>query len=211
MSLFFAVLCFAAVAVLLFAERTDRRTLKWLAKPAASAAFVALALAEGALQSGAFGALMLAGLIACAAGDGLLIPRAGRWFLAGMAAFALGHLAYIGAFLTRSPEPKLLVYGAAVAMIALGAAVMGALWGKLGTMRAPVAAYVAIISVMVVASVAASPAGGAYYWPLIAGAVGFAASDIAVARDQFIRRDFINRLWGLPLYYAAQLTLAASV
>ncbi len=216
MSLFFTVSCLGAVAALLVAEHGGRRALKWLAKPAASAAFIALALSEGALESGAFGGLMLAGLIACAAGDVLLIPRGGRWFLAGMGAFALGHAAYTAAFLTQSPQAKPLVYAAAVAMVIVGGAVIRALWGKLGTMRAPVVLYIAIISVMVAASVSASsPASsttlGAYNWPLIAGAVGFAASDIAVARDQFLKREFVNRLWGLPLYYAAQLVLAASV
>ena len=215
MPLIFVVFCLAAVAVLLAAEYADNRTLKWIAKPAASAAFVALAITAGALQAGPFGALMLAGLILCAAGDVFLIPRGSRWFLAGMGAFALGHGAYIGAFLSRSPDTNIMVYIAAVAMIAVGGAVLRVLWGKLGALRSPVIAYVAIISVMVVASFAAAPAssamGGAYDWRLIVGAAGFAASDIAVARDQFIKQDFINRLWGLPLYYAAQLTLASSV
>lgn len=211
MSLFFIVFCVGAVAALLAAEYAGQRTLKWIAKPAASAAFIALALSEGALQGGPFGTLMLAGLILCAAGDVLLIPRSGRWFLAGMGAFALGHGAYIAAFLTAVPQLKPLTYAAVIAMIAIGGAVLRMLWGKLGEMRWPVVAYMAIISVMVVASFAASPSPGAYSSPLIAGAVGFAASDIAVARDQFVKRDFINRLWGLPLYYAAQLILAASV
>ncbi len=211
MSVLLAVFCLGAVAALLVAEHQDRRALKWLAKPAASAAFVALAVSEGALQGGVFGALMLAGLIACAAGDVLLISRGERWFLAGMGAFALGHGAYIAAFLTQSPEPKPLVFVTVIGMVAVGAAVMRTLWGKLGPMGAPVAIYVTIISIMVVASVAAGEGDGLYRWQLIAGAVGFAASDIAVARDQFIARAFINRLWGLPLYYASQLTLAASV
>ena len=43
------------------------------------------------------------------------------------------------------------------------------------------------------------------------GAVMFTASDIAVVRDRFISKDFINRAWGLPLYYAAQLLIAWSI
>ena len=211
MSVFIAVFCLCAVAALLAAEYSGRRRLKWLAKPAASAAFIGLALSEGALGAGAFGLLLLTGLIFCAAGDVLLIARAERWFLAGMGAFALGHGAYIAAFLTQSPHVKPPVYAAAIAMVFVGAAVLRSLWGKLGPMRAPVAVYVAIISAMVIASVAASPVSGGYVWPLVAGAVGFAASDIAVARDQFIAQNFFNKLWGLPLYYGSQLVLAASV
>lgn len=33
----------------------------------------------------------------------------------------------------------------------------------------------------------------------------------ALARDRFVARDFTNRAWGLPLYYAASLLLAMSV
>lgn len=211
MSVFFAVFCMGAVALLLAAEYSGQRRLKWLTKPAASAAFIGLALSEGALGAGAFGLFLLAGLVLCAAGDVLLIPRAERWFLAGMGAFALGHGAYIAAFLSQSPQAKPLVFAAALAMIVVGAAVLRTLWGKLGPMRAPVAVYIAIISAMVIASVAASPVSGGYAWALVAGAVGFAASDIAVARDQFIAQSIRNKLWGLPLYYGSQLVLAASV
>ena len=210
-SMVFAGLCLLAVAALLIAEYRDQRRLKWLSKPAASLAFIAVALSQGALGAGGFGVLMLTGLVFCAAGDVLLINRHERWFLAGMGAFALGHAAYIAAFVTQSPQMKPLVYAAAIAMTVVAVAVLRQLWGKLGAMKGPVAAYVAIISAMVIASVAASPAGGGYIWMLIAGAVGFAVSDIAVARDQFLKRAFVNRLWGLPLYYGAQLVLASSV
>lgn len=39
----------------------------------------------------------------------------------------------------------------------------------------------------------------------------FWCSDLAVARDRFIAPGFVNRLWGLPLYYAAQVAFAWSV
>jgi hypothetical protein len=31
-----------------------------------------------------------------------------------------------------------------------------------------------------------------------------------VARDRFVRHEFANRAWGLPLYYGAQLLIAAT-
>jgi hypothetical protein len=43
------------------------------------------------------------------------------------------------------------------------------------------------------------------------GALLFAASDLAVARDQFVRPGLANRMVGLPLYYAAQVLLALAV
>jgi uncharacterized membrane protein YhhN len=45
---------------------------------------------------------------------------------------------------------------------------------------------------------------------LLIGAVMFAVSDIFVARDRFVSPSVANRLWGLPLYYAAQLIFALS-
>ena len=211
MILFFVIFCFVCVGVLLAAERIGDRRLKWIAKPAASAAFIALATAEGALAGDPFGILMLTGLALCGVGDVLLIAKA-RWgFLAGMAAFAAGHAAYAGAFASASPSLKPGVAIAAIIMIAATGFVLRALWGKLGAMRTPVIAYMIVISVMAVMSVAATPADGGYVWILIAGAFGFAASDIAVARDQFHEEAFANKAWGLPLYYGAQLLLASSI
>jgi hypothetical protein len=49
-------------------------------------------------------------------------------------------------------------------------------------------------------------AGGG--WSLGLAAVAFYLSDISVARDRFAQAGFGNRLWGLPLYYLAQLLFA---
>jgi uncharacterized membrane protein YhhN len=46
---------------------------------------------------------------------------------------------------------------------------------------------------------------------ILAGAVAFYLSDLSVANDRFVHESFFNKLWGLPLYYAAQILLAASV
>jgi len=46
---------------------------------------------------------------------------------------------------------------------------------------------------------------------ILPGAVAFYASDLAVARHRFVTETFSNKLWGTPLYFGAQLLLAASV
>ena len=43
------------------------------------------------------------------------------------------------------------------------------------------------------------------------GAVAFFLSDLAVARDRFVAKGWVNRVWGLPLYYFGQVLLATSV
>ena len=45
---------------------------------------------------------------------------------------------------------------------------------------------------------------------VLPAAVAFLLSDLSVARDRFVRPGLCNHLWGLPLYYAAQLAFAAS-
>lgn len=207
----FAALCIVFVALLLFAEHGDRTRLKWAAKTAASVAFVMTALAGGALTS-AYGGWILAGLVFCLAGDVLLLPRAGGAFLAGMGAFALGHLAYAAGFLSGGAPPSALFFAGVAAMTAFAGLTLRWLWPHLGSFRAPVAVYAVIIAAMAAASTLAAPPGGPSPAPIvIAGAVGFAVSDLAVARDRFVRPAFVNRAWGLPLYYGAQLLLALSV
>jgi uncharacterized membrane protein YhhN len=72
-----------------------------------------------------------------------------------------------------------------------------------------VRAYVVVISAMVASAAGAFGADGGP--ALLAGAAGFFASDLAVARERFVAPSFTNKLWGLPLYYASQLLLASTV
>jgi len=198
----------AALAVLLAAEWRGSRAVRWAAKPLASAGFLAAALSAGALGSG-YGRTVLVALVLCFAGDVLLIPRARASFLAGLVAFLLGHLAFAAAFAGRGQDAAWL---GAAALAVLPAAAAALRW--LGphvepAMRVPVRAYVAVISVMVL--LAAGAVGAAGRPVILAGALCFYVSDLAVARERFVASTPWNRMWGLPLYYGAQLLLAASV
>ena len=202
------LLCALAVAGLLVAEYRDSRVGLWLTKPLASAAFIWLGLVSGGLDS-AYGNLVLLALVWCLLGDILLIPRdRPRVFRAGVFAFLLGHVAYGAAFLGRPLAPAGLAAGAVV----LGAVLLTVLrWlGKSlpADMAGPVRVYMLVIGVMAALACGVTAAGGP--WAVAVGALAFAASDISVARDRFVRRRFINRAWGLPLYYAAQLLLATT-
>jgi uncharacterized membrane protein YhhN len=202
------LLCSAAVAGLLWAEHRGSRGGLWLTKPVASFAFIWAALAAGALEA-TFGQLVLLGLVLCLLGDLLLIPL-GRpaIFKAGVFAFLAGHVAYSAAFLTRPLDPL----GLAVAAVLLAVVLLGVLrW--LGPslppdMVGPVRTYMLVIGVMSVLACGVSAAGGP--WAVAVGALAFTASDVAVARDRFVRHEFLNRAWGLPLYYAAQLLIATT-
>ena len=198
----------AAVAGLLAAEGRSLRWGVWLAKPLASAGFLAVAVSAGALDN-VYGRWVLAALLLCFAGDVLLIPRGARGaFSAGLASFLLGHLVFARAFAVLGPDTRVL---AAAALAAGVPAVLALRWLRPhlpAALRAAVIAYVVAISVMVVVAVATLPAGADLRIP--AGAVLFYLSDLLVARERFVTRGFVNKALGLPLYYGGQLLLAAS-
>jgi uncharacterized membrane protein YhhN len=202
------IVCAVAVSGLLLAEQRRSEVGKWLTKPAASAAFVAVALASGALES-VYGQLLLAGLLLCLVGDILLIPeQRPAVFRAGVFAFLAGHVAYAAAFLTRPLGATWMMVAAALILL-----VLWQVWRWLRTtlprdMRVPVQAYFAVIGVMSILACGVTGAGGPAV--VAVGALAFTASDISVARDRFVRPQFLNRAWGLPLYYAAQVLLALS-
>lgn len=195
--------------LLLFAEARSIASLRAVAKMTASTAFVALAVTMGAFSSD-YGRLMVSGLIFCWIGDALLLRLARAAFLAGMGAFAIGHLLYSLAFLRVGADFGAGAFAAAILSTSGAAAALVWLKPHLGAMRAPVTAYSLLIAMMVVLAIAAALTRPALTMAAV-GAVGFALSDLAVARDQFVRRDFFNRAWGLPLYYFSQCLLAASI
>ena len=201
-------LCAVAVAGLLVAERRGTQAGLWLTKPVASAAFIWLALVSGALDS-TYGRWLLAGLALCMLGDVLLIPRDRPGvFRAGVFAFLLGHVAYCAAFLTQPMSPVGLIVGGAL-MIAVVGLVLRWLGGSLPTgMVGAVRTYMVVIGVMSTLACGVTAAGGP--WQVAVGALAFTASDVSVARDRFVRHEFVNRAWGLPLYFAAQLLLAVT-
>ena len=205
----FAALTIAATAALLASERVGWRAGVWIAKPLASTGFVAAALAKGALDS-PYGVWLLAGLVLAWWGDVLLIPREKpAAFLAGLVSFLLGHVAYAGAFAVRGLD----LPTAGFALLAVLPASLFALREVLPhvpvRMRRPVLAYLVVISVMLVCAMGTVGHAGR---PAIAiGALAFYASDLAVARERFVAKSFTNKLWGLPLYFGAQLLLASTV
>ncbi|MDE1947355.1 MAG: lysoplasmalogenase [Burkholderiales bacterium] len=200
--------CALAVAGLLHAERHDRRRARAVFKLAASTAFVLLALSLHATAS-AYGQVVLLALALSWIGDACLLAERDAWFLAGLGAFLLAHIAFSAAFAFGASIAPALAAGA-LPIAVVGFFVLRWLWPRLDAFhRFAVGSYVLAILVMCTLALARSTAGGS--WIVAAGAFAFAASDLSVARDRFVAPGFSNRAWGLPLYFAAQLLLAASV
>ncbi len=170
----------------------------------ASTAFIAVALAVGALDS-SFGRIMVVGLTLSWFGD-LFLTYAGRGpFVAGLVAFLGGHVAYVIAFLNRGTDESLWLFIAAVvaAAIAVGSWLLPTVPKEL---KGPVIAYIAVISLMVAAAGSTNTLDAD--WRIPVGATAFYVSDIFVARDRFAAPGLINRYLGLPLYFGGQLLLA---
>lgn len=195
------------LAVLLYGEWKDRPGLRAAGKPFASLGFIVAAIGFGALES-RYGNIILAGLILGAVGDVCLLGQAKQYFIAGLVSFLLGHVAYVIAFssLPISIVPALV---AAAVMATVMAAIARWVFPHAPDMRVPIGIYMLVIAAMCVVAIGAGAAGAP--WMIPVGAVMFTASDIAVVRDRFVAPGFVNRLWGLPLYYAAQLIIAWSI
>ncbi len=196
------------IALLIFEARNSRSGI-WVSKPLAAAGFIACALGFGALESN-YGIMILVGLCLSWLGDVLLISGGrGRSFLLGIVSFFLAHCAYIAAFLGLAPDWETSAIAAAIVAVFL-LLFLRWVWPFLeGALRWAVLAYVIVIGIMVAVAAGASASTGNP--ALLAGALLFALSDVFVARDRFVQAGYPNRKWGLPLYFLAQLVLAASV
>jgi len=207
----FPVLAWLTLAGLLYSEYIENLHWRWLFKPATSLLFVLTGLA--AFASDSYSVLIFIGLILGLLGDVCLIPKSEQWFFLGLVAFLLGHVAYTAAFFSLAnpfTAPPV-----AIALIGLfGVVVLGELWPYLGAFRFPVLAYLLIISLMVLGSLAVSADEAlprTFRRGVVVGALAFYCSDLAVALDRFGRMAWKNAYWGLPLYYLGQFALALSI
>ena len=207
MVIFLLLTAFMVIGLLL-SEYFESIWGKWLTKPLASAGFVGIALIAGAWQS-EYGRWVLLALILSWLGDVLLIPqKSPKIFQAGIFSFLLGHLAYAMAFWVRGID---MAWGIVAIVILTLPAGLILRWLKPNLpkdMQIPVYAYIAVISLMVALSAATT--AFRLSLSIFIGAFMFYCSDLSVARDRFIAEGFVNRLWGLPLYYCAQIILAGT-
>jgi uncharacterized membrane protein YhhN len=152
--------------------------------------------------------LVVAGLIFGAAGDFCLSRPGSKTFLAGMAAFALGHLAYALLFLDQADFTLLIASPRAVAVAVLLALLVSTeVWlaPYTGKLRDPVRGYVLVITVMGIAALAVPHAGPAF------GAALFLLSDLLLALRLFrfptgrMRCFLALVLW--PFYWIGQFSI----
>lgn len=177
-------------------------------KVIASTAFVVSGYFQGAEET-FYGTCILAALVLSWWGDVFLLSKSEPIFKLGILAFLLGHVAYTIAFVQSAFSWTGALIGLAV--VSVVAYFVGRwLIPKLDAgMKPAVIAYIAVISTMVVFATALSVA--TMHFQVLVGATMFFVSDLAVAKHRFVSPGFSNKIWGLPLYYGAQIVLVYTI
>lgn len=203
-----------AVFLLIRAELLGKRRQVYVFKPLATLIVIAAAVASFWMPNHnlTYSTGVLIGLLFSLGGDvALMFQEHRRWFLAGLVSFLIGHIAYAAVFglLGKSSSAD---WAAAAALLVAAVGFYVLLRSGLGKMRAPVIAYMLVISVMV--SRAVSTAASPVFTPrqalmIIAGALLFYFSDVILAANRFWRPWPYHR-FSLALYYAGQYLIAAA-
>ena len=160
-----------------------------------------------------YGYILLIGLFFCLGGDVFLALPRERMFLFGLVSFLLGHVCYVLGFFHVADLNQWTWGGGAIGLV-VSSLVFFWLRPHLGPLLIPVIAYIIVITAMVIGAFTVVgdtrlPSPGRFL--VIFGAVSFYISDLFVARDRFLKTEFVNRLIGLPLYYGGQFLLAFSI
>ncbi|MGZ7087218.1 MAG: lysoplasmalogenase family protein, partial [Ilumatobacteraceae bacterium] len=165
-------------------------------------------IAIAALADGPHSAtiVVIVALALCLVGDIALLPAVDR-FVVGLAAFLLGHVAFIVMFarrgLDRWPMAGVAVAGCALLLgtaavpIVRGAATKG--------FGLPVRAYLAVISAMCIIGWATGN------WLIMVGATAFIVSDAILGWGQFVAERSWMHLAIMVTYHVAIVSLALSL
>jgi uncharacterized membrane protein YhhN len=149
------------------------------------------------------------GLLLSAIGD-FCLEWANSWFLAGLIAFLLAHLAYITAYVRLVRRARLILL---VPVAAFGIASFRVLEPSLGDMTVPVALYTTVICCMLWrawALIGERPNESRKAWSAAFGATSFALSDTLVAWNRFVEPSTTLALLLMLLYWGGQWAIAAS-
>lgn len=205
------VVAFAVIAAAdwWLADQEPRPALRPVTKLVATALLIVLAATAGEMDS--FARFWLVAAVAlCFAGDALLLGNSEQHFLAGLGAFAFGHLCYVvtalfvGVSIWR-------MWPAAIFLVALlgfrlvSQTIPGARRVGGQPMAVAVGVYAAVISLMVLG------ATGTGSWAAAVGAMLFAVSDWIIGYTRFVRRIPHDGPAVMATYHVGQLLLIAGL
>ncbi|MFD1178643.1 lysoplasmalogenase [Paenibacillus puldeungensis] len=192
----------------LLVYESDFSILKWILKPG-TVLFIICYAALSDKASRSYRNLIVAGLLASAAGDCFLLMPGNQWFLWGLGSFLIAHLLYISAFLSR----QRFAFYHCFYMIPL---VIYEYWllERLGEglrlqhneqLWVPIVVYVLVISVMLWTAIVSRN------WLASIGAFSFVFSDSLLAWNMVIEPVSWAGLGVMISYYLAQFLIAASI
>ncbi len=135
---------------------------------------------------------LILALSLCAAGDYFLSRDTEATFLAGVGAFALGHLAYVQLFLGTpgtafSVLTQPLAFIFVIMLVGYGVGMMTQLFRRAGDLRYAVMVYVPIIIAMGITAFCVPHVGA--LWLVLPAAILFMISDSVLAAELFLIRD----------------------
>ena len=152
--------------------------------------------------------LVAAGLAFSLAGDVLLMLTRDQ-FVAGLVAFLIAHLLYIGAF---TLDGVWATWWLVLPLAAYGAVLLRVLLPRLpGGLKAPVTVYALVLLAMACTAVGNDRSSVPAAPLAMLGGVLFVASDSALAIDRFVRPFRGADAVVLGTYYAAQTLIALSI
>lgn len=189
------------------AVHQENKILEYVCKPLTMVLLIGAALTLEPDNS-AVRAWFVAALVLSLAGDVLLmLPK--DLFVFGLAAFLLGHIAYIVGMHVDGVEGGRFLIGILLVMALLaviGTAILGGVRaGPEPNLAGPVVAYMFVISAMVASAI------GVGSWMVIAGAGLFYLSDALIAWNRFVHETRHAHLAIMVTYHLAQTALVLSL
>ncbi len=189
------------------AVNQENKPLEYLCKPLTLVLLIGVALAIDADHSDVQ-AWFVAALVFSLLGDVLLmVPK--DLFVFGLAAFLVGHVAYVVGMHVEGVDGARFLIGIVVVMAVLAVVgtmiLRGVRAGPDPKMAGPVVAYMFVISAMVASAIGVGRVAG------IAGASLFYASDALIAWNRFLRETAYARVAIMVTYHLGQIGLVLSL
>jgi uncharacterized membrane protein YhhN len=190
------------------ARARKNAVLEYVCKPATLVALIATAVALTPVHdAGARRVWFVAALVWSLAGDVFLMLPADM-FVAGLAAFLVGHVCYVGGFWTKGPTNGMALAIASAAVVVFVTPVARRVLSALRDRREPplpVALYIIVISVMLASALSTGN------WVAGVGAVLFVWSDTMIAWNRFVRPFRAADLGIMVTYHLGQAGLVLSL
>ena len=188
-----------------------RPAVEYAAKPLTTAGLVAVACTLDPVYADMRTAFVVA-LVLSLIGDVFLMLPGARWFVPGLAAFLLAHIAYVVGFVVGPGSGAALLVGvliAAAVAVPMGLRLVRALRRSAPELVVPVTAYVVVIASMV-----ACATGWGNPWAVV-GAWLFFVSDALIGETRFVHPTWSATRWGplavIVTYHLGQAGLVLSL